>query len=83
MDLLNLIPGGGVTAGLALVATWLAGIVAAFLRGRRAGLDTAKAKEAEAHERELSRTRKAADARSDAERRARAGELSDEWTRDD
>lgn len=77
--MIDLILGNGVVAGiigaaLALIGAWWA--------GRKSGTARAKAERADAYEAEMERIEKAASARRDAERRARAGELRDEWSRD-
>lgn len=72
--LLSLIPGGSLTAILAVVAAALAAFWRTYVAGRRSGENEAKAKEARSHERELEDVGRAHDARN----RVDAGGLPDD-----
>lgn len=65
MDLLNLLPGGSLTAILATVGTAILAIWRAYASGKKAGRDAEKVKGAEADAKRIEKVGQAVDARND------------------
>lgn len=74
--ILSLIPGGGLTALFAGAGVLVAALTTWLYKAERSGVNKQKAKEAEAHAKDLAKIRSANDARPSG------GVLDDPWNRD-